>query len=261
MCDIWSPRMPYIKNHTASVIPINLNKNREQWKVSFLYDFFSDQTIIVWGMAVGLIRFDLRIRLSLKFKELKLLTRVNISTRMTPKHLAKVCKVVMLKSYLFFPCPSGTLSSIFLWPFVLKFYNFEKGWPLGLKGPRDPGVQRSKGPVFLLLWTFWFVLWVICFCCEYLGWCCELFVIAVNILVCAVSYLLLWISWFVLCELFGIAVNILVCAVSYLLLLWTFWFVLWVICCCCDSCGPPYKSFGPEIPKKLKFWKIELEGD
>ena len=48
-------------------------------------------------MAVGFIRFDLRIRLSLKFKELKLLTRINISTSMTPKHLAKVCEVGMLK--------------------------------------------------------------------------------------------------------------------------------------------------------------------
>ena len=34
-------------------------------------------------MAVGFIRFDLRIRLSLRFKELKLLTRINISTSMT----------------------------------------------------------------------------------------------------------------------------------------------------------------------------------
>ena len=32
MSDIWSPRMPCIKNHIASVIPINLNKNREQFK-------------------------------------------------------------------------------------------------------------------------------------------------------------------------------------------------------------------------------------
>ena len=42
----------------------------------------------------------------------KLLTRINISTGMTPKDLAKVCKVAMPKSYPFFPCPSGTLSSI-----------------------------------------------------------------------------------------------------------------------------------------------------
>ena len=41
----------------------------------------------------------------------KLLTQISISTGMTPKDLVKVCQVAMLKSYLFFPYPSGTLSS------------------------------------------------------------------------------------------------------------------------------------------------------
>ena len=128
-------------------------------------------------MAVGFIRFDLGTRLLLKFKELKLLTQINISTSMTPKHLAKVCNVVMLKSYLFFPCPAGTLSSIYLWPFVLRF--------LILKGDdllvlRVLKIQVSKG---LRVWFS--------FCCEHFGLCCESFVFAVNILVCTVSYLLL----------------------------------------------------------------------
>ena len=42
------------------------------------------------------------------------LTQINIFTGMTPKDLVKVCKVAMLKSYLFPPCLSGTLSSISL---------------------------------------------------------------------------------------------------------------------------------------------------
>ena len=127
-------------------------------------------------MAVGFIRFDLEIRLPLKFKELKLLTGINISTSMTPKHLAKVCIVVILKSYLFFPCPSGTLSSIFLSPFVLRLYNFERGRPLG----RVLEIQGSK------VLRGWFS-----FCYEHLGLCCESFALAVNILVSAVNYLLL----------------------------------------------------------------------
>ena len=79
--------------------------------------------------VVHTIRFSDLIVTQIQFN---LLTQINISTGMTPKDLVKVCKEAMLKSFLFSPCPSGTLSSDLL----------------VLKGPRDPG---SKDPVFLLL--------------------------------------------------------------------------------------------------------------
>ena len=163
--------------------------------------------------------YDFRIWLSLRFKEV---TDANqYFYRDDHQRFSESLQSGYAEILSVFPLPIWNFErNICMTLFALgSFYYFERGWPFGLKGPRDSAVLRSEAPFFLLLWTFWFVLWVICFCCEFLDLRCE--------------YLGLC------CELFVIVVNILVCAVSYLLLLWISSFVLWIICCCCDSCGPP----------------------
>ena len=76
----------------------------------------------------------------------------------------------------------------------------------------------------------------------------------VRVLVCDVRVLVCAVKVFVCAvKVFVCAVRVFVCAVSILLVLWAIWFwcevfvavvinsfVLWVICCCCDSYGSSY---------------------
>ena len=134
----------------------------------FLFDFFSEQAITVWRMAVRMVKaglYDSIFGSDYHSDSKKLLARINIFTGMTPKDLAKVAKWPCWNPICFFLCPSGTLN------------------------------------ILVCVVSYLLLLWISGLCCGHL--------------------LLLWISWFTL---------------------WIFWFhfVLWVICYCCDSCGPLY---------------------
>ena len=205
-----------------SHLPVKLHSNAPRV-------ILQERTNIGWLVRKGwFIQFDFRLQRSY--------WRESIFLLVWPSDLSKVCKVVMLKSCLFFLshpklwAPYKDLN-IFKTPFAFSRFLFWKGDHLLVLR-----VLEIKGSLGLRFG--------VPFCCEHFGLCCESFAFAVNflicvvnILVCAVSYLLLlWISWFVMwvichcceyfglcCELFVIAVNILVCDASNLLLLWQLW--------------------------------------
>ena len=75
-------------------------------------------------MAVGFIRFDLRIRLSLRFKELKLMTQINISTSKTFNESLQSGHAEILSV---FPVPIWNFELNIFMTICIKVFNFERG--------------------------------------------------------------------------------------------------------------------------------------